>query len=144
MNNEIQSAADVIQSRWKKTPRAGIILGTGLGELAEQVDADAIIDYSEIPGFGKSTALAHKGRLICGQLEGVPVVVMQGRVHLYEGYSPEQVALPVRVMKALGAELLIVTNANGGINPKYASGDIVVMDDHITLMGANHMIGPND
>ena len=137
-------AAAAIHDRWQQQPRAGIILGTGLGQLAEEVEADAIIDYTDIPGFGKSTALAHKGRLICGQLEGKPVVVMQGRVHLYEGYSPQQVALPVRVMKALGAELLIVTNANGGVNPKFSTGDIVVMDDHINLMWTNPLIGPND
>lgn len=140
----IEASTVAIREKWKGTPRAGIILGTGLGELAEQVEAEAIIDYAEIPGFGKSTALAHKGRLICGTLEGVPVVVMQGRVHLYEGYSPQQVALPVRVMKGLGAELLIVTNANGGVNPKFATGDIVVMDDHINLMWKNPLIGPND
>ena len=144
MTHDCNSAVASIRNSWDETPRVGIILGTGLGELAEQVDAEAIIDYADIPGFGKSTALAHKGRLICGKLEGVPVVALQGRVHLYEGYSPEQVALPVRVMKALGAELLIVTNANGGVNPKFVTGDIVVMDDHINLMWKNPLIGPND
>ena len=131
---DVEESAAAIGKHWSGTPRAGIVLGTGLGDLAEQVDAEAVIDYADIPGFGKSTALAHKGRLICGTLAGVPVAVMQGRVHLYEGYSPQQVTLPVRVMKALGAELLIVTNANGGVNPKLATGDIVVMDDHINLM----------
>jgi len=149
MRNNIENALTSIQQRWRGLPhygipRAGIILGTGLGELADEVDAEATIDYDDIPGFAKSTALAHKGRLICGKLAGVPVVVMQGRVHLYEGYSPQQVALPVRVMKSLGAELLIVTNASGGLNPKLTTGDVVVMDDHINLMGANPLIGPND
>ena len=144
MNLDWKETSSTIRSQWDGQPLAGIILGTGLGELAQQVSAEAIIDYADIPGFGKSTALAHKGRLICGTLAGVPVVVMQGRVHLYEGYSPKQVALPVRVMKELGAELLIVTNANGGVNPKFATGDIVVMDDHINLMWDNPLIGPNN
>ena len=133
-----------IRGKWLGTPRVGIILGTGLGELAEQIDAEAIIDYRDIPHFGKSTALAHKGRLVCGKLCGVSVVAMQGRVHLYEGYSPQQVVLPVYVMKALGASTLIVTNANGGLNPKLRTGDVVVMEDHINLMFRNPLVGAND
>lgn len=130
----VVEAVAAIRNRWSASPRAGIILGTGLGELAEQVDVEAIIDYIDIPGFAKSTALAHKGRLICGRLAGVPVAVMQGRVHLYEGYPAQQITLPVRVMKALGAELLIATNASGGLNPRFNSGDVVVMEDHVNLI----------
>jgi purine-nucleoside phosphorylase len=111
-----------------------VILGTGLGELADQIDAEATISYREIPGFRRSTALAHKGRLVCGQLGGTPVIAMQGRCHLYEGYSLEQVTLPARVLVALGIETLIVTNAAGGVNPDYLTGDVMLIDDHINLM----------
>lgn len=144
MATHTQESLTAIRAHWSGSPRVGIILGTGLGELADQIDAEAIIDYRDIPHFGKSTALAHKGRLVCGKLCGVPVVAMQGRVHLYEGYSPQQVVMPVYVMKALGATTLIVTNANGGLNPKFRTGDVVVMDDHINLMFRNPLIGPND
>jgi purine-nucleoside phosphorylase len=126
-----------IRACWPRTPSAAIILGTGLGDLAQQVDVEAIVEYQDIPHFGKSTALAHQGRLVCGTLYGVPVAVMQGRVHIYEGYRPQQVVLPVCVMHALGAGVLIVTNANGGLNPNFRTGDVVVMEDHINLMFRN-------
>jgi purine-nucleoside phosphorylase len=134
---EVKESLNAIRTRWSGTARAGIILGTGLGELADEIDAEAVIDYRDIPHFGKSTALAHKGRLVCGTLGGVRVVAMQGRVHLYEGYHPQQVVLPVWVMHALGAQLLIVTNANGGLNPKLRTGDVVVIEDHVNLMFRN-------
>ncbi len=141
---QIDEAVATIRQQWKRTPRAGIILGTGIGPLAQQIEAEASIDYESIPHFLRSTATGHRGRLVCGQLAGVPVMAMEGRHHGYEGYDLKQITLPVRVMRALGAELLIVTNACGGMNPHYAIGDIMVIDDHINLMGANPLIGIND
>jgi purine-nucleoside phosphorylase len=142
--DQIQEAAQVIRSKWDKRPRAGIILGTGLGPLAERIEVEATFDYGELPHFLRSTATSHRGRLVCGQLEGLAVLAMEGRFHPYEGYPLKQITLPVRVMKALGAELLIVTQAAGGMNPYYRTGDIVVTDDHINLMGDNPLIGVND
>ena len=142
--DQIDEAAAAIRSHWQGTPAAGIVLGTGLGDLAEQIDAEAAIDYADIPHFGTSTALAHKGRLVCGKLAGQTVVAMQGRVHLYEGYSAAQVALPVYVMQRLGASLLILSNASGGMNPQYNSGEVMIMEDHINLMWDNPLTGPND
>ncbi len=142
--DQIQAAATEIQRRWTERPHAGIILGTGLGGLARQIDAAATIEYDQIPHFPRSTVTSHRGQLICGWLAGVPVVAMEGRFHAYEGYPLDQITLPVRVMKALGAELLLVSNAAGGMNPTYASGDIMLLDDHINLMGLNPLIGVND
>ncbi|MDZ4782807.1 MAG: purine-nucleoside phosphorylase [Planctomycetia bacterium] len=142
--DQVQAAVAEIQRRWPERPHAGIILGTGLGALARQIEAAATIEYNEIPHFPCSTVASHRGQLICGRLSGVPVVAMEGRFHAYEGYPLDQITLPVRVMKALGAELLIVTNAAGGMNPVYATGDIMLIDDHINLMGLNPLIGVND
>lgn len=123
-------------------PEAGIVLGTGLGDFAEQIDAAYSLDYKSIPGFPVSTVEGHKGRLIFGELEGRKVVAMQGRFHYYEGYSMQQVTFPVRVMQALGIEWLFVSNASGGINPSFRVGDLMVITDHINLM-PNPLIGPN-
>lgn len=142
--DKIQEAIQVIQAKWNKTPQAGIILGTGLGGLVEEIEEEASFEYTEIPHFPASTATSHRGRLVCGMLCGVPVVAMEGRFHMYEGYSLKQITLPVRVMKALGAELLLCSNASGGMNPFYNCGDIVLIDDHINLMGDNPLIGIND
>lgn len=142
--DQIQEACQVIRSKWDRVPRAGIILGTGLGSFAEEISVEAEFDYEEIPHFLKSTATSHRGRLVCGELCGVPVMAMEGRHHMYEGYSLKQVTLPVRVFKAAGADLLIASNAVGGLNPFYRCGDIVVIDDHINLMGDNPLIGIND
>jgi purine-nucleoside phosphorylase len=141
---QVLAAADAIRRVWPVTPHAGIILGTGLGGLSEQIDVAAILDYEAIPGFLKSTVSSHRGRLVCGSLEGVPVLAMEGRFHRYEGYSLEQITLPVRVIKALGANLLVVSGAVGGMNPNYRAGDIVILDDHINLMGDNPLIGISD
>ncbi len=130
----IPAAAAEIERRWGGSPRAGLILGTGLGGLASHIEKEAEIPYQEIPHFHTSTALAHAGRLVCGRLAGVPVVAMQGRCHLYEGYSADQVALPVWVMAELGVERLIVSNAAGGLNPQFEPGDIMLLDGHIDLM----------
>ncbi|MBO0699572.1 MAG: purine-nucleoside phosphorylase [Zavarzinella sp.] len=142
--DQIQDAAAAIRSRWKKTPRVGIILGTGLGALSQDIQTDASIPYEEVPHFPRSTVESHSGRLVCGTLGGKAVVAMEGRIHLYEGYTPQQVTFPVRVMKALGCDTLIVSNACGGMNPQYQKGDIMVIEDHINLLGMNPLIGPND
>lgn len=141
---KIADAAAAIRRQWGRTPRVGIILGTGLGDFAQQVTAEAVIGYESIPHFPRATCQGHKGQLVCGVLAGLPVVTMEGRYHAYEGYPLSQVTLPVRVMKALGIELLIVSNASGGMNPRFATGDIMVIEDHINLMGVNPLIGVND
>jgi purine-nucleoside phosphorylase len=142
--SQIEQAVVAIRKQWPSKPRAGIILGTGLGGLVERIAVEAALDYEAIPNFPKSTATSHRGRLVCGQLSGLPIVAMEGRIHSYEGYPLKQITLPVRVMRALGAELLIVSNAVGGMNPYFNLGDIMVIEDHINLMGDNPLIGIND
>lgn len=141
---QIQDATDAIRQHWSGTPRVGIILGTGLGSLAEQIETKVVVDYEEIPHFPRSTSISHTGQLVCGELQGVTVVAMEGRFHAYEGYSYRQITFPVRVMKALGADLLVVSNACGGMNPQHAKGDILVIEDHINLMNGNPLTGVND
>lgn len=140
---QIHEALAAIRKRWSRQAYAGIILGTGLGSLAQEIVKEAIIPYEEIPFFPQSTTVSHAGQLVCGLLEGLPVAAMEGRFHVYEGYSYQQVTFPVRVMKALGANLLIVSNSSGGMNPHYSPGEIVVIEDHINLMNGNPLIGPN-
>ncbi len=142
MLKEIKTAADFIGSRAKFTPQVGIILGTGLGGLVEHIDIAHTIDYSDIPGFPVSTVEGHKGRLIFGTLGGKKIVAMQGRFHYYEGYTPQQVVFPVRVMKFLGIEYLFVSNASGGVNDSFRVGDLMVITDHINLI-PNPLIGHN-
>jgi purine-nucleoside phosphorylase len=142
--DQIEEAKGAIRARWPGMPKVGIILGTGLGGLAEDITAEATIDYEAVPNFPRSTVITHAGRLVCGKLSGKSVVAMEGRFHAYEGYSIKQITFPVRVLRALGCEVLIVSNACGGMNPQYARGDIMVIDDHINLMGNNPLIGPND
>lgn len=144
LHDQIQASVAAIRTRWSRAPHAGIILGTGLGSLTQKMKIEAEIPYEEIPHFVKSTVVSHAGKLVCGELEGVPVVAMQGRFHMYEGYPLKQITFPVRVMKALGAGLLVVSNASGGMNPYYRSGDLVVIEDHINLLGDNPLIGVND
>jgi purine-nucleoside phosphorylase len=141
---QIEMAARAVRERWSAKPFVGIVLGSGLGGLADEIAVEARIDYGDIPGFVKSTAIGHKGQLVCGYLEDVPVIAFQGRFHLYEGYSAEQAALPARLTKALGGNVLIVSNAAGGLNPHYAVGDVMVIEDHINFMFANPLIGVND
>jgi purine-nucleoside phosphorylase len=141
---QIEEAAAYLTARWNERPRCGIILGSGLGSVGESIELATAIDYSVIPHFQRSTAVGHKGRLLCGRLAGVPVVAMQGRFHCYEGYSAERATFPVRVMNALGIELLIVSNAAGGLNPTFACGDVMVIEDHINLLNRNPLIGVND
>src|SRR5436190_253305 len=142
--DQVQDAARSIRSKWSGKPRVGIILGTGLGGLAEEIAAEAALPYGDIPHFPTSTVQSHAGRLVCGTLAGKTVVAMEGRFHFYEGYSLQEITLPVRVMKALGCQVLIVSNACGGMNPQWAKGDIMLIEDHINLMGDNPLIGPND
>ncbi len=142
--DKIEEAAAAIRSHCDETPKAGIILGTGLGGLAEQIEVTATLDYEEIPHFPRSTTQSHQGRFVCGRLEGVPIVAMEGRFHQYEGYSLKEITLPVRVMKALGADLLMVSQAVGGMNPQYRLGDVMIIDDQINLMNDNPLIGIND
>jgi purine-nucleoside phosphorylase len=144
LHKQIEEAVSFIKQRWQSKPHAGIILGTGLGSLVEEIEVAAAIDYSEIPHFPKTTAISHAGRLICGKLNGLNVMAMEGRFHMYEGYPLSQITLPVRVFKAMGAELLVVSNACGGMNPYYKNGDIMVIEDHINLLGDNPLIGIND
>ena len=142
--DKVQAAAAKIRSVWKRQPHAGIILGTGLGNLVQHIQEEAALDYEEIPNFLRSTATSHRGRLVCGTLGGLPVMAMEGRFHMYEGYPLDQITLPVRVMRELGAKLLVVSNACGGMNPYYRGGDLMLIEDHINMMGANPLIGIND
>src|SRR5689334_12092654 len=141
---QVERAADVVRSRFGRQPDAAVILGTGLGALASRVAVEASIAYADIPGFPLSTVESHAGRLLCGTLAGKTVVAMQGRFHRYEGYSLAQVTFPVRVLRALGARTLVVSNACGGMHPLWAPGDLMLIADHINLLGDNPLIGPND
>lgn len=131
----VAEAAAVVRADWAERPRAAIILGTGLGSLAEHIEIEAEWSYRDLPHFMRSTADGHRGRLLAGRLAGVPLLAMDGRFHAYEGYSVSQITFPVRVLAALGAEFLIVSNASGGMNPLLCSGDILLIDDHVNLMG---------
>ena len=144
LSEMIDSATTAIRAKVEIAPKVGVILGTGLGNLAKAIKNGVSIPYSSIPNFPRSTVDSHAGNFIVGELGGVAVAVMEGRFHYYEGYSLAQVTFPVRVMKALGAEALVVTSASGSLNPLHRKGDIVVIDDHINLMGVNPLIGPND
>ena len=143
---QIQEAGDVIRARSQYRPEIGIILGSGLGELAGAVNAPDTIPFGDIPHWPVSTVIGHQGRLVIGLLEGKPVYVMQGRVHFYEGYSISQVTFPIRVMQFLGVKNLIVTNAAGAVNPAYSPGELMLIKDHVALMamaGENPLRGPN-
>ena len=141
---QLQETSAFIQSKIKLTAQTAIILGSGLGNLATQIQVDFEIQYTQIPHFPISTVEGHKGRLILGSLNGVKVWVMEGRFHFYEGYSPEQVAYPVSVLKLLGVENLILSNAAGGVNPNFEVGDLMIIKDHISLFSINPLIGKNE
>jgi purine-nucleoside phosphorylase len=142
--DDVQDATRAVRARWSGRGDVGVILGTGLGALAEEIAAEAAIPYQDIPHFPHSTVESHKGQLVCGTLAGRTVVAMEGRFHLYEGYTPAQVTFPIRVLKELGCSALVVSNAAGGMNPLHDKGDLIVIEDHINLMGVNPLIGPND
>lgn len=139
----IEKAVEFIKTKSGFEPEIGIILGTGLGSLGEHIEKVCVIDYSDIPEFPVSTVFGHAGQLILGWLEGKRVVAMLGRFHYYEGYTMQEVTMPVRVMKQLGIKLLVASNAAGGLNPAFNAGDIMVIADHINFMGTNPLIGPN-
>jgi purine-nucleoside phosphorylase len=138
------AAAQVVRDRFDHVPDVAIILGTGLGALGRAIETRTVIEYGDIPGFPLSTVESHAGRLLCGTLGGKTVLAMQGRFHLYEGYSAQQVAFPVRVMRELGAHTLVVSNACGTLNPLWNAGEIMLIADHINLLGTNPLIGAND
>jgi purine-nucleoside phosphorylase len=144
LKTRIEEAAAFIRSRTSVRPQAGVILGTGLGDFADALEVESIVRYREIPHFPHSTVESHAGELHLGRLANRPVAVMKGRVHYYEGYPMEQVAFPVRVLKALGCGTVVITNAVGGMNPTMPAGTVVVTRDHINLMGDNPLIGAND
>jgi purine-nucleoside phosphorylase len=133
-----------VQARSRLRPSVGITLGTGLGGLASEIEVEARIPYAEIPGFPEPRVISHEGALTIGRLGGKTVAALEGRYHFYEGYSLEELTLPVRVLRALGVELAIFSNAAGGLNPAFEKGDIMVITDHLNLMGANPLVGPND
>jgi purine-nucleoside phosphorylase len=139
----IAEAVDAIRARSRLRPRVGIVLGTGLGALAEEIERREEVPYGEIPHFVPSTVESHSGRLVLGELGGQPVAALQGRLHRYEGYSLQEVTFPVRVLRALGAEILLVSNASGGMNPLWGVGDLVLIEDHINLLGENPLAGAN-
>jgi purine-nucleoside phosphorylase len=141
---KIQEAKDHISALIKTQPKFGLVLGTGLGEMADEIKAEVVVPFGEIPHFVESTSVGHQGNLVIGTLGGKQVVSTQGRLHYYEGYSMQDITFPVRVMRALGVEELIISNAVGGMNPHLDLGDIVVITDHINLMGDNPLIGWND
>jgi purine-nucleoside phosphorylase len=144
LKQHIDEAVSFIRTKSRLTPEIGIILGTGLGGLVKEIKKETVIDYADIPHFPVSTVESHHGKLIFGTLSGKKVVVMQGRFHLYEGYSVQQVTFPVRVMKFLGVKKLLISNAAGALNPLFKKGDVMVMTDHINLLGDNPLIGPNE
>ena len=145
--NSVALAASFIKVRTAQRPSIGIILGSGLGALGDDIEQATTIHYQEIPGFVPSTVVGHKGDLVIGSLEGKTVAVMRGRIHAYEGYTPQQITFPVRVLKAIGCQTLVVTNAAGGLNPAFKAGDLMLITDHLNLpamIGHNPLYGPND
>jgi purine-nucleoside phosphorylase len=143
--DQVNQAADFLTSRLgAMSPRIGIVLGSGLGAVAEAVESPVFVPYGEIPHFPQSTVEGHSGRIVAGYMNGVAVVVMQGRVHYYEGYTPQQVTFPMRVLGRLGLTAVILTNAAGGIHPSYRVGELVLISDHINYLGFNPLIGPNE
>ncbi|RME28198.1 MAG: purine-nucleoside phosphorylase [Deltaproteobacteria bacterium] len=143
MVTQLEEAVAAVRARCELRPRFGLVLGSGLGFLADEVENATAIDYGEIPNFPRSTVEGHRGRLVLGNLSGRPVAVMQGRFHFYEGYSLDKVVMGVRLFRKLGADYLLITNAAGGINPAFRPGDLMLITDHINLMGSNPLIGPN-
>ena len=144
MTQDIKICVDIIRSMTDITPKAAIVLGTGLGAYGETIDVRCTVPYSVLPGFPLSTVHGHVGQFLIGYLKGLPVVCMQGRVHLYEGYTAQDAVKPIRVMQGLGAEYLILTNSAGGINNIYEPGDLVLISDHISMFIPNPLVGPND
>jgi purine-nucleoside phosphorylase len=139
----MNASTEAIRARSGFAPRVAIVLGTGLGALVDMVEVEASLPYDDLPGFPIPTVETHSGRILLGTLGGTPVVVMQGRFHRYEGYTLQEVTFPIRVLKALGADTLVVSNVSGGMNPLWTVGELVLIDDHINLLGDSPLIGPN-
>jgi purine-nucleoside phosphorylase len=144
VKQRLAETIDFIKSRIKEAPYIGLLTGTGLGDSAESMAIETTIRYADIPHFPISTVQTHTGRLLSGTMNNCPVIAMQGRFHLYEGYHPLEVTFPIRVMQQLGVKILILSNAAGGLNPKFNPGDIMLITDHINLTGTNPLIGPNE
>lgn len=142
--NLVEVAVESLRPRWKHSPAVGVVLGSGLGEFANELDDAVTIPYEEIPHWPASTAVGHAGRLVAGLINGTPVIVLSGRAHLYEGYTPQQATFATRVLRELGAHSMVFTNAAGGINLSYSQGALVALSDHINLQGSNPLTGPND
>lgn len=140
---KVERAAEEVRDRVEPRPDIGMILGTGAGQLSEEIEESATLSYEELPGFPSSTMEMHDGELVFGRLEGVPVVAMNGRLHLYEGYSADEVVFPVRVMATLGIDILLISNAAGGMDPHHEAGDLLLVTDHINKQDTNPLIGPN-
>lgn len=141
---EVKKAQAELARKIPFVPRVAVVLGSGLGSFADAIEEPVVVPYEEIPFWPRSTAPGHAGRIVAGRLKGVPLVAMQGRVHLYEGYSPQEVVFPVRVCAAMGVKIYLATNASGGINQSYRPGDLVLIEDHINFMGVNPLTGPNE
>jgi len=141
---QLKTTAAAVTQRWPTSPRAALILGSGLGGLADAMVVEQTIDYAEIPHLASVSVAGHRGKLVCGSIGGVPVVAFQGRFHLYEGHTPQQAAFPVRLAHTLGAKSLLVFNATGGLNPSYSVGDLMLIEDQINFMFANPLVGIND
>jgi purine-nucleoside phosphorylase len=144
LRRQIDEAVSSLRGRTSMRPDIGIIMGTGQGGIAKEITPELVVDYADIPHFPISTVESHHGKLIFGTLGGKNVVAMQGRFHYYEGYSLQQVTFPVRVMKFLGVQTLLISNAAGGMNPQFSKGSVMIITDHINLLGDNPLIGPND
>ncbi len=144
LSEQLQETIRAVREKVSDIPDIGVILGTGLGGFGEKIEEAKAIPYAEIPHFPRTTVESHKGQLVFGRVGGKRVVVMEGRFHVYEGYTAQQVSYPVRAMRALGAKMLLISNAAGGMNPSYSSGDLMLIADHINLMGVNPLVGPND
>jgi purine-nucleoside phosphorylase len=142
--DQVQAAVAAVRAATRTEPRVGVVLGSGLGAFAERISGRTLLPYGEIPGFPTSGVAGHKGELVLGELGGVPVAVMSGRVHFYEGYSMKEVTLPMRVLAGLGVGAVVITNAAGAVNPTYVPGDFMVIVDHINMTGQNPLIGHND
>jgi purine-nucleoside phosphorylase len=141
--SRVREAAAFLKSRAERFPEIAIVLGTGLGELARHIDVTEVVDYIDLPNFPTSTVESHAGRFVFGELEGRPVVAMQGRFHLYEGYSAEDITLPIRALALNGVATLVISNAAGGMNPLHRRGDLMLIVDHVNLQGVNPLVGPN-
>lgn len=140
----LDEAAEAIRARWRGVPHCAIVLGSGLGALAGEIDAEAVVPYRAIPHFPTPAAAGHAGELVLGRLAGRPVAALRGRAHLYEGYTPQEVVFPVRVLAALRTPVLVLTNAAGALNPAFRRGDLMLLTDHINFTGTNPLVGPND